>query len=60
MRTTSKKTGKLGKALCLNAVYLLLCFLVLIPILYALSVSFSGKGAALSGDLSFIRKRPPL
>ena len=58
MRTTNKKTGKLKKALCLNAVYLLLCFLALIPILYALSVSFSGKGAALSGDLSFFPKNP--
>lgn len=58
MRTASKKTRKPGKAICLNAVYLLLCFLALIPILYALSVSFSGKGAALSGDLSFFPKNP--
>ena len=40
--------------------FLLLCLLTLIPVLYALSVSFSGKGAALSGNLSFFPKNPTI
>ena len=59
MKTVKKKV-KIGKAICLNVVFLLLCLLALIPVLYALSVSFSGKGAALSGNLSFFPKNPTI
>ena len=38
----------------LNLFFLALCFLTLIPILYALSVSFSGSNSLLSSDFSFI------
>lgn len=38
----------------LNAFFIALCFLTLIPILYALSVSFNGSNSLLSSDFSFI------
>ncbi len=38
----------------LHLVYILLCFLALVPILYALSLSFSGSGGALSSRLSLL------
>lgn len=40
----------------LNLFFLALCILTLIPILYALSVSFSGSNSLLSSDFSFIPK----
>lgn len=40
----------------LNLFFLVLCILTLIPILYALSVSFSGSNSLLSSDFSFIPK----
>ena len=40
----------------LNAGFILLCLVTLVPVLYALSISFSGQGAALSGELSFLPK----
>lgn len=41
----------------LNAFFILLCFVTLIPILYALSVSFNGQNSLLSSDFSFIPKQ---
>lgn len=38
----------------LNLFFILLCFVTLIPILYALSVSFNGQNSLLSSDFSFI------
>ena len=38
----------------LNVFFVALCFVTLIPILYALSVSLSGQNALLSSDFSFI------
>ena len=38
----------------LNIFFIVLCFVTLIPILYALSVSFSGTNSLLSSDFSFI------
>ena len=40
----------------LNIFFLALCFVTLIPILYALSVSLSGQNSLLSSDFSFIPK----
>lgn len=40
----------------LNIFFPALCFATLIPILYALSVSFSGQNSLLSSDFSFIPK----
>lgn len=44
----------------LNLFFVILCLVTLVPILYALTVSFSGKGAALSGNLSFLPESPTL
>lgn len=41
----------------LNVFFILLCFVTLIPILYALSVSFNGQNSLLSSDFSFIPKK---
>ena len=51
----SKRKWKEGAGLtALNLLFLALCFATLIPILYALSVSFSGSNSLLSSDFSFI------
>ena len=56
----SRHTKRLAKAVLLNLIFVLLCLVALVPIAYALSVSFSGKGAALSGSLSFWPENPTL
>ncbi len=56
-----KKDFRSGcKLVVLNVFFTVLCLVVLVPILYALSVSFSGKGAALSGGLSLLPENPTL
>ena len=40
----------------LNIFFIALCFVTLIPILYALSVSLNGQNALLSSDFSFLPK----
>ena len=51
----TKRKWKEGAGLtALNLFFLVLCFATLIPILYALSVSFSGSNSLLSSDFSFI------
>jgi len=40
----------------LNLFFIVLCFVTLIPILYALTVSLSGQNSLLSSDFSFIPK----
>ena len=40
----------------LNIFFIVLCFVTLIPILYALTVSLSGQNSLLSSDFSFIPK----
>ena len=40
----------------LNIFFIVLCFVTLIPILYAISVSLSGQNSLLSSDFSFIPK----
>lgn len=57
---TSKRVRNGVKLTVLNLVFILLCLVTLVPILYALSVSLSGQGAALSGSLSFLPKNPTL
>ena len=59
-RITKKRAREWTKLSLLNVVFILLCAVTLVPILYALSVSFSGQGAALSGSLSFLPKDPTL
>ena len=55
-----RKTKECLSYAALNIVFILLCFITLIPILYAVSVSFSGTGTSLSGDFSFIPSNPSL
>ena len=57
MRNRRKNRVKLT---LLNIAFILLCLVTLVPVLYALSISFSGQGTALSGDLSFLPKDPTL
>lgn len=53
----TKKQLKEGIGLsALNIFFIALCFVTLIPILYALSVSLSGQNSLLSSDFSFIPK----
>ena len=53
----TKRKWKEGAGLtALNLLFLVLCFATLIPILYALSVSFSGSNSLLSSEFSFIPK----
>ena len=53
----TKKQIKEGVGLtALNIFFIILCFVTLIPILYALSVSLSGQNSLLSSDFSFIPK----
>ena len=40
----------------LNVFFIVLCFVTLIPILYAVSVSLNGQNSLLSSDFSFIPK----
>ena len=53
----TKKQIKEGIGLtALNIFFIALCFVTLIPILYAVSVSLSGQNSLLSSDFSFIPK----
>ena len=53
----TRKQIKEGVGLtALNIFFIVLCFVTLIPILYAVSVSFSGQNSLLSADFSFIPK----
>lgn len=53
----SSKRIKQGVGLTvLNLFFIVLCFITLLPILYALSVSLSGTNSLLSSDFSFIPK----
>lgn len=55
----NKRKNAAGLAM-LNAAFILLCLVTLVPVLYALSISFSGQGTALSGSLSFLPEDPTL
>ena len=44
----------------LNLVFIIICIISLIPILYAVSLSISGSGGALSSNISFIPEHPTL
>lgn len=57
---TKRQIRRRVKLIALNVAFILLCLVTLVPVLYALSLSFSGKGAALSGSLSFLPKNPTL
>lgn len=48
------KRRKRGKLLLVNLFFIFLCFVCLIPILYAVSVSFNAENSFLSSNFSFI------
>lgn len=51
-----KKVRNTLKLTVLNVMFILICALVLVPILYALSLSFSGSSSALSAEFHMIPK----
>ena len=51
-----KRLKSIGLQLLLNLFFIACCFLALLPILYALSVSLDAKGSLLSSNFSFIPK----
>lgn len=52
-----KKTKECVGLVFVNAFFILLCFLTLVPILYAFSVSLNANNSLLSSDFSFIPKQ---
>ncbi len=57
---TGKKARKAALLLGVNLFFILLCFLVLIPVLYAFSVSLNADNSLLSSDFSFLPKHMTL
>lgn len=55
-KITHLRTETAVKGIVLNSIYILLCLTALLPIFYALIVSFGGKSAVLSGSLSILPK----
>ena len=53
-RKTKERIGYIA----LNIAFILLCLVTLIPIYYAVNVSFSGPGSSLSGDFTFLPENP--
>lgn len=52
-----KKMKRRIRLILLNLIFIIICLVGLIPILYALTLSFSGSGSALSSGLSLIPKK---
>ena len=59
-KITHLRTETVVKGIVLNSIYILLCLTALLPIFYALIVSFGGKSAVLSGSLSILPEDPTL
>ena len=59
-KITHLRTETAVKGIVLNGIYILLCLTALLPIFYALIVSFGGKSSVLSGSLSILPKDPTL
>ena len=59
-KITHLRTETAVKGIVLNSIYILLCLTALLPIFYALIVSFGGKCAVLSGSLSILPEDPTL
>ena len=51
------KTGKVVELTLLNIFYITLCVVVLVPILYALLISFSGGGTLLTSNIGAMFSR---
>ena len=59
-KITHLRTETAVKGIVINRIYILLCLTALLPIFYALIVSFGVKSAVLSGSLSILPKDPTL
>ena len=55
-----KKVRRLVGLTTLNLIFLIICIVTLVPILYAVTLSLSGSGGALSSGLTFIPETPTL
>ena len=55
---STKKIKRMAGLTVLNLIFIIICLLALIPILYAVSLSFCNGGSGLSSDLSFWPKDP--
>lgn len=55
-----KKVKYFSGLTILNIFFIIICLVTLTPILYALTLSFSGSGGALNSGLSFIPETPTL
>ena len=55
-----KRIKHLAGLIVLNIIFIIICIVTLVPILYAVSLSISGSGGVLSSGLSFIPDEPTL
>ena len=55
-----KKVRRLVGLTTLNLIFIAICIVTLVPILYAVTLSISGSGGALSSGLTFIPESPTL
>lgn len=52
----SKKTKHVLVLITVNVFFVLVCFFVLVPVLYAFSVSLNAENSLLGSDFSFLPK----
>lgn len=56
----SKKTKHVLVLIAVNVFFILVCFFVLVPVLYAFSVSLNAENSLLGSDFSFLPKHMTL
>ena len=56
-RKSGKKIREAAMLLLVNLFFIVLCFLVLVPVLYAFSVSLNANNSLLSSEFSFLPKQ---
>ena len=56
-RKSGKKIREAAMLIMVNLFFILLCFLVLVPVLYAFSVSLNANNSLLSSEFSFLPKQ---
>lgn len=56
----SKKTKHVLVLITVNVFFVLVCFFVLVPVLYAFSVSLNAENSLLGSDFSFLPKHMTL
>lgn len=55
-RHQKRMLKQVAKQICLHILFIVICFVTLIPILYALSVSLNADNSLVSSDFRFIPK----